>query len=372
MKSLIVNRITIVTVVMVVALGTGASLATAGPVAKNTVIADTSGKWVKFNQKTCKYAATKSLGKKYVAKMRKAPTGTKIAWGTQDTVFPFTLLLNKDIKKQAAAARTQLKVWDNKGDNSSLNTTEPIKNAQGIVAWKPSVNLWMNTYGPLTPKTMDLFNKARPCIPTIQFYIAPGKNAIYFGNSQPQQGIAAADYVAPIIKARKWDLKQTWIVSTGQKSAFGSDPGSPEERITYFTKQLQKLLPGLPKNQVTLLDCADTPACRTAMADWLTAHPQAKYVTGATVYDIRSLGAHAALKAAGFKSNAALVGNGLEPAAKALVNGNDPIMVATLDPGEQNGGKFVIPLALDLLAGKAVPTATYIPVSAYCGKRCGR
>ena len=105
----------------------------------------------------------------------------------------------------------------------------------------------MNTYGPLTPKTMNLFNKARPCIPTVQFYIAPGKNAIYFGNSQPQQGIAAANYVAPIIKARGWDLKQTWIVSTGQQSAFGNDPGSPEERITFFTTQLQKLLPGLPE-----------------------------------------------------------------------------------------------------------------------------
>lgn len=67
-----------------------------------------------------------------------------------------------------------------------------------------------------------------------------------------------------------------------------------------------------------------------------------------------------------------LVGNGLEPAAKALVDASDPIMVATLDPGEQNGGKYVIPLALDILAGKPVPTATYIPVSAYCGKRCGK
>ena len=373
MKRLIANRITLVTAALVVALAVGASLGTAAPNASSgTVVADTAGKWVKFDTKSCKYVPTKSLGLKYSAIMRKAPAGTKISWGTQDTVYPFTLLLNKDIKKQAAVARTALKVWDNKGDNTSLNTTEPVKNAQGIVAYKPSVNLWMNTYGPLTPKTMGLFNAARPCIPTVQFYIAPGKNAIYFGNSQPQQGIAAANYVAPIIKKRGWDLKETWIVSTGQVSAFGKDPGSPEERITYFTTQLQKLLPGLPKNQVTLIDCGDTAACRTAMADWLTAHPQAKFVTGATVYDIRSLGAHAALKAAGYKDNAALVGNGLEPAAKALVDGNDPIMVATLDPGEQNGGKFVIPLALDILAGKAVPTATYIPVSPYCGKRCGK
>jgi ABC-type sugar transport system substrate-binding protein len=372
MKKLLSNPIAVAIAFGVVVVMIGASIASAAAGPSGTVVADTAGKWVKYNSKSCKYVPAKSLGAKYRASMRKAPTGTKISWGTQDTVFPFTLLLNKDINKQAKAAGVHLRVWDNKGDNSSLNTTEPVKNAEQIVAWKPAVNLWMNTYGPLTPKTMGMFNKAKPCIPTIQFYIAPGKNAIYFGNSQPQQGIAAANHAAPLIKKRGWDLKQTWIVSTGQESAFGNDPGSPQERITYFTKQLQKLLPGIPKNQVTLLDCADTPTCRTAMADWLTAHPQARYVTGATVYDIRSLGAHAALKAAGFGDRAILVGNGLEPAAKALVDAGDPIMVATLDPGEQNGGKFVIPLALDILAGKAVPTATYIPVKPYCGKRCAR
>jgi ABC-type sugar transport system substrate-binding protein len=371
MKRLIARRLALAVAVPVTALAVGASIGTAAT-PKNTMVAATAGKWVKYDQSTCKFVPVKSKGLKYSAVMRKAPAGTSISWGTQDTVYPFTLLLNKDIKKQAAAAGVKLKVWDNKGDNTSLNTTEPVKNAQGIVASKPSLNLWMNTYGPLTPKTMNLFNKARPCIPTVQFYIAPGKNAIYFGNSQPQQGIAAADYVAPIIKARGWDLSQTWIVSTGQESAFGNDPGSPQERITYFTTELQKLLPGLPKDNVTLIDCSDTAACRTAMADWITAHPQAKFVTGATVYDIRSLGAHAALKAAGFTNNAALVGNGLEPAAKALVDANDPIMVGTEDPGEQNGGRFSIPLALDILAGKAVPTATYIPVSVYCGKRCGK
>jgi ribose transport system substrate-binding protein len=369
MKRLNVRRIAIAVAVPVTALGVGASIGTAAT-PKNTMVAATTGKWVKYNKSTCKYVSVKSKGLKYSAVMRKAPAGTNISWGTQDTVYPFTLLLNKDIKKQATAAGVKLKVWDNKGDNTSLNTTEPVKNAQGIVASKPAVNLWMNTYGPLTTKTMNLFNKA--CIPTVQFYIAPGKNAIYFGNSQPQQGIAAADYVAPIIKARGWDLSQTWIVSTGQLSAFGNDPGSPQERITFFTTQLQKLLPALPKDNVTLIDCTDTANCRTAMADWITAHPQAKFVTGATVYDIRSLGAHAALKAAGFTNNAALVGNGLEPAAKALVDANDPIMVGTEDPGEQNGGRFSIPLALDILAGKAVPTATYIPVSVYCGKRCGK
>jgi len=366
------RRLNYIGVLAVIAVVSAAATASVSAAPISTVTAGTSGKWVKYDMSTCKYVPTKSLGTKYTAVLTKAAKPYKVAWGTQDTVFPFTILLNKDIAKQAAAAGMSLKVWDNKGNDQSVSSTQPIINAQQIVAYKPDINLWMNTLGPLTAKSMSLFNAAKPCIPTIQFYISPGQNAIYFGNSQPQQGIAAADYAAPIIKKRGWDLAKTWIVSTGSVSAFGNDPGSPQERITYFTTELRKLLPGIPANQVTLLDCNTTPDCRTAMADWITAHPQAKYITGATVYDIRSLGAYAALKAAGFKDNAVLVGNGLEPAAKALVDGNDPIMVSTLDPGEQNGGKYVLALAEDILAGKPVPTGTFIPVSAYCGKRCGK
>jgi ABC-type sugar transport system substrate-binding protein len=347
----------------------GSSIA-AAPI--STVTAGTSGKWVKYDQSTCKYVPTKSMGDKYTAVLTKSSKPYKIAWGTQDTVFPFTLLLNADIEKQAKAAGLDLKVWDNKGNDPSVASTQPVTNASQIVAWHPDLNLWMNTNGPLTAKTMSLFNAAKPCIPTVQFYISPGTNAIYFGNSQPQQGIVAADYAAPIIKKRGWDLAKTWIVSTGSISVFGSAPGSAQERITAFTPELRKLLPGIPANQVTYLDCNTTPACRTSMADWITAHPQAKYIVGDTVYDIRSLGAYAALKAAGFKDNALLVGNGKEPAAVALVKANDPIMVATLDPGEQNGGKYVVALAEDILAGKPVPTGTFIPVTAYCANRCGK
>ena len=155
-------------------------------------------------------------------------------------------------------------------------------------------------------------------------------------------------------------------------SAFGNDPGSPQERITYFTTAAAEAPAGDPRKP------GDPDRLHTTRGlpdgDGRLDHgaPAGEVRHGATVYDIRSLGAHAALKAAGFTNNAALVGNGLEPAAKALVDANDPIMVGTVDPGEQNGGKFSIPLALDILAGKPFPTATFIPVCVYCGKRCGK
>ena len=45
---------------LVVTLAVGASLSTAAPTAKNKVIADTAGKWVKYNKKSCKYVPIKS------------------------------------------------------------------------------------------------------------------------------------------------------------------------------------------------------------------------------------------------------------------------------------------------------------------------
>ena len=200
------RRLNYIGVLAVIAVVSAAATASVSAAPISTVTAGTSGKWVKYDMSTCKYVPTKSLGTKYKAVLTKAAKPYKVAWGTQDTVFPFTILLNKDIAKQAAAAGMSLKVWDNKGNDQSVSSTQPIINAQQIVAYKPDINLWMNTLGPLTAKSMNLFNAAKPCIPTVQFYISPGQNAIYFGNSQPQQGIAAADYAAPIIKKRGWDL----------------------------------------------------------------------------------------------------------------------------------------------------------------------
>src|ERR1700733_15379797 len=135
--------------VLLAALAASAGLA-ATPL--STVTASTSGQWVKYDFKTCKYVPTKSLGDKFTAVLTKSPTPDKIAWGTQDTVFPFTLLLNASIEKEAAAAGFTLKVYDNEGNSTTLDTTQPIINAQQIVSYKPSINLWMNTEGPLTSK----------------------------------------------------------------------------------------------------------------------------------------------------------------------------------------------------------------------------
>ena len=182
------RRLNLIATLGLVALVASAVVASVSAAPISTVTAGTSGKWVKYNMSTCKYVPAASKGTKYTAVLNKAAKPYKVAWGTQDTVFPFTILLNKDISKQAAAAGMSLKVWDNKGNDQSVSSTQPIINAQQIVAYHPDINLWMNTLGPLTAKSMNLFNAVKPCIPTIQFYISPGQNAIYFGNSQPQQG----------------------------------------------------------------------------------------------------------------------------------------------------------------------------------------
>ena len=339
----------------------------------STVTADTSGKWVKYNMATCKYVPTKSLGKKYTAVLTKSAKPYKVAWGTQDTVFPFTLLLNKDIAKQAAARRADAEGLGQQGQRPVGQQHAADPQREQIVAYKPDVNLWMNTLGPLTAKSMSCSTTPSRASRRSSSTSRPARTRSTSatasrsrGSPPPTTPRRSSRSAAGTSRRPGSSAPAPCRRSATTRAARRS--GSPTSR-----PQLRKLLPGIPANQVTLLDCNTTPDCRTAMADWITAHPQAKYITGATVYDIRSLGAYAALKAAGFKDNAVLVGNGLEPAAKALVDAERPDHGLDARSGRAERREVrACRSRMDILAGKPVPTGTYIPVSPYCGKRCGK
>jgi ABC-type sugar transport system substrate-binding protein len=357
----------IAVIVATTAAQAGRSSMKAVPKVFSVQVADTTGEWVKYNRKTCKYEKVKSLGTHYKAVLRKEPTKYKIAYGPEDQVLPFLLRQNKSIKGALSQIGVDWKLWDNEAVNPAAANTKPVQNAQQIAAYKPRVVLWMNVYSALTPVTMKTFNQA--CIPVVQFDISPDANAVFFGSDQKASGVVAANFAAKRISARGWDLSQTWIVVGGQVSAFGTAPGSAQERVTAYIDRLTTLLPGITKDRTAVLDCPDTAGCRSVMADWLTAHPQAKFVTGDAVNDQRALGMQAALKAAGFSSNALIIGIGEEPAAVTLIDQGDTIYQGTVQYFPERRGLFAVPLAQDIANDKPVPKSVYVPLGVYSGPK---
>ena len=94
------------------------------------------------------------------------------------------------------------------------------------------------------------------------------------------------------------------------------------------------------------------------MRNWLTAHPQAKYIIGAAWDDSRAPGMVQALNDAGIKSNGIIVGRAtVNTSLETMASGN-PTYAADLNMGFTQWGPSMVALAEDIAAGKPVPTLT--------------
>ena len=315
----------------------------------------TSKTWVKYNRSTCKFQTVSNHPKTYVSVLRKASSPYKIAYTPEDQVVPFLLKQNPSVMSEARKAGVQIKLFD----NQYPSTTQPLVVADAVVQYKPAVVLSMNVYADLYPKIMTKYNAA--CLPTIEFDLTPPPNTIFFGVKQSDLGAVGAKYAVKVIKQRHWPLGQVWAVSCAD-SDVGSAAGGPYDRVAYFQKELQRELAGIPASNYTLLNChtkQGSAESQTQVTDWLTAHPQAQYVVSNAVNDIRCLGMYAALKK--FGSKAVIIGIDADPANLKLVNGGDPTFVGDVSQFPERRGQFIIPTAIDIAQGKAVPNKLYMP-----------
>src|SRR5262249_9008344 len=119
------------------------------------------------------------------------------------------------------------------------------------------------------------------CIPMIDIFGMPiPQPAPKYGAEHLQNGVIVGQTVSKIIAKNGWPGKDIWIVMCGD-SKVATGPGSAVDMLTGFRDVVAKKF-GVPANQISqILECpADqgSEGARVAVTDWLTAHPQAKYV----------------------------------------------------------------------------------------------
>jgi ribose transport system substrate-binding protein len=94
-----------------------------------------------------------------------------------------------------------------------------------------------------------------------------------------------------------------------------------------------------------------------AVTDWLTAHPasgSAQHVVACTIADIWATAVANALSSQGRDKNAAIIGQGASAdGVKAVASGGPIVASLWFDSGRY--GNYLVPMALDILAGKPVP-----------------
>jgi ABC-type sugar transport system substrate-binding protein len=337
------------------ALGGAAATATPNDTVVKTVKSPViQSPWLKWNKTTCQYDKV-SGPSSYTAKLRKTASPITLGFTPETTTLGFDLIMNKSIADAAKSVGIKLTV----ASTDYPSKTKPLDAANTMTQVKPDVIISGLVVGDLYPAVASKYQKA--CIPFIdQFAMPVPKPTPMFQTSFRFDGIQMGQAAVAEARKRGWPLKDTWVLVCTD-SILSSKPGSIYDIGSFFASTARKGL-GIPASQVPkFIECPANNgplAARTATRNWLTAHPDVKYVVGAAWDDSRTPGMAQALKDAGFGKRAIIVGRATAKDALTLIANGDPIFAADLDMGFKGWGPSLVALAQDIQAGRAVPTLT--------------
>lgn len=288
------------------------------------------------------------------ANAAKAADGTLICFTAESEEFDWdVVLVNPSMRRAAEAAGVELLLLN----NQYPSTTKPIENADICVQRGADLVVSFNVFSEIAPAIMTKYNEAK--IPVIAMDVAhPG--SVFYGADNCKTGALAAQFALEWAKDKNWPLDQLQVVA-GVDPAVG---GAPNCRNTGFVDAIKAAVPQLPASNYYDVDMrtgelGPVAGAIAATTDWLTAHPDAKYIIATSINDDRAYGIAQAMKQAG-RGDAAVdgivVGKNAEKAALDAVRAGDTPLVGTVSFFGNKYGDDVIPLALDILAGKPVPT----------------
>lgn len=271
----------------------------------------------------------------------------RFGYGMQSAEFGFSRAVTESLQRSAVAADIELLVLDNE-DTSRI----ALRNADTFVRERVDVVIESQTDTRIAGQISTRFRAAS--IPVIALEI-PHPQTIFYGANNSQAGLIAGRYLARWAEAhwqgRADELLLLELPKAGQipnARILGSMLGVLE-RLVWFSERQVKILrtTGHYENTVALV----------------RAHlrrSRAEHVLVAAINDPCALGALQAFRDAGREEHCAIVGQNASPEAHAELSRKNSRLVGSVRYFPERYGEGVIPLALDLLAGRPVPPATFV------------
>lgn len=322
-----------------------AATATSAPKPGGLVPAELSSAWVKWNKQTCKFdlVPRSKHPNTWTATPQKAPAGTVLGFGEQAESNPFAQAVNISMSKATKASGASYFAVNYQWPD----TAQPVIQAQALMQKKPTIAVSFNVIAATIPAVNAQFDKG--CVPVIQItQLAP--NSVLFGASNQNAGEVAGQFLAKYVQQKHWDPSKVTLVGPTVAGL-----GAINKRVTTCAKTFQKALPKTTYSEVPMGSSVTTG--QQAMTDWLTAHPaggKATYLVSCTIADIWSIAVANAITSAGRASNAAIIGQGASLDGVKAIRSGGPIVASTWFDASRYGD-YVVPLAIDILKGKAVP-----------------
>ncbi len=299
----------------------------------------------KYDFATAKYTPTEGDAQSYVVNLVKPDKTFTLAhmdgWATN----PFAIPITKGIAKLAKDLGLKLIYCD-----AEFKPEKAISCAEILASQKPDFVIAGNWQGGAAAAIMAIFDKAK--IPAASIDVSH-PNAIFFGASNYASGIVGGKAAGEYAKAN-WDCKDVWVFM-GENLEEGE---AADLRLVGFADGVQEVCGALPADRIQRMRLAAGTADQaiTVTTDWLTAHPEAKHILSGTIDDERANGMAKAFVAT--KRDGMVVGQGCDSVGIAVVkmapaSENRFLGCAAYYP--EKYGDYLVSVALDVMAGKAVP-----------------
>jgi len=187
-------------------------------------------------------------------------------------------------------------------------------------------------------------------------YDGPQPDAVSFGADNYTAGLVAGQYLGQFAKDKGWDPTQVYlIISVIQDQAVTVQRGQgARDGVTSVID--------VPAGNIFQIRSGNGGVAGADMRDWLTAHPQAKYVLGFSESDSHALEMATELETAGLLQTSALAGNGGSDEALTDFHKRTDVQSnfkATVAYFPEHYGEYLVPIIVDLLEGKPVPPNVY-------------
>ena len=304
----------------------------------------------KYDFATGAYVPTEGDAKSYVVNLIKPNKTFTLAhmdgWATN----PFAIPITEGIAKLAKDLGLKLIYCD-----AEFKPEKAISCAEILASQKPDFVIAGNWQGGVAAAIMAIFDKAK--IPAVSIDVSH-PNAIFFGANNYSSGIAGGKAAGEYAKA-EWDCKDVWIFM-GENLEEGE---AADLRLTGFADGIQEVCGALPADRINRmrLSAGTSDQAITVTTDWLTAHPEAKHILSGTIDDERASGIAKAFVAS--KRDGMAIGQGCDTVGIAITKmapASENRFLGCVAYFPEKYGDYLVSIALDVMAGKAVPNEIHM------------
>ncbi len=271
----------------------------------------------------------------------------RFGYGMQSREFSFSRTVADSLQRSAAAADVDLLVLDNQ-DSPGV----ALHNADVFARERVDLVIESQTDTRIAGQISDRFHAAS--IPVIALEI-PHPRTIFYGANNSQAGLIAGRYLARWAESQwKGQVDELWLLELPKAGQI------PNARILGSMLGVIERLVWLSQRQIKVLRTSGHYEQTLALTRRQLRRSKAQRILVAAINDPCALGALQAFRDAGREEHCAIVGHNASPDVHQELATRGSRLIGSVGYFPERYGEGVLPLALDLMNGRAVPPATFV------------